>query len=89
MPVNWLGLLAGACCIAAVTGNAQAQAPDLSIAVMAQEWQASEVERVHLAEALQKLIQAYTGMQDKQKAVDAYWKDYVAGLTGEAPVAGR
>jgi hypothetical protein len=46
-----------------------------------QEWQASEVERGHLAEALQKLIQAYTAAQEQRKAIDAYWKDYVAGLT--------
>ena len=65
----------------ALATAAQAQTPDLVATAVGQEWQASEVERVHLAEALQKLIQAYGGMQERQKAIDAYWKDYVAGLT--------
>ena len=68
---------------------AAAQSPDPVTAAVGQEWQASEVERVHLAEALQKLIQAYTAAQEKQKAVDAYWKDYVAGLTKDAQTGAR
>lgn len=57
------------------------QIPDPVAVAVGQEWQAAELSRVHLAEAMQKLIQAYAGLQEKQKAVDAYWKDYVAGLT--------
>lgn len=67
--------------ILAVAGTAWAQTPDPITTAVSQEWQASEVERGHLAEALQKLLQAYSGLQEKQKAVDVYWKDYVAGLT--------
>lgn len=64
-----------------LAGAAQAQTPDPIATAVGQEWQASEVERGHLAEALQKLIQAYTAAQEQRKAIDAYWKDYVAGLT--------
>jgi hypothetical protein len=68
---------------------AQAQMPDPVAAAVGQEWQASEVGRGHLAEALQKLIQAYAAAQEKQKAVDAYWKDYVAGLTKDTQTGSR
>lgn len=67
--------------VLAVVGLAQAQTTDPIAATVGQEWQAAETSRIHVAEALQKLIQAYAGLQEKQKAVDAYWKDYVVGLT--------
>ena len=64
-----------------LASGAQAQMPDPFTAAIVQEWQASETSRGHFAEAMQKLVQAYVAAQQKQAAVDAYWKDYVAGLT--------
>jgi hypothetical protein len=69
--------------------NAWAQTPDPVTTAVGQEWQASEVGRLHLAEAVQKLAQAYAAAQEKQKAVDAYWKDYVAGLTKDTQTGAR
>jgi hypothetical protein len=79
--MNRLGLLASACCVAAMSGSALAQAPDPVISALAQEWQVSETSRVHFSEALQKLMQAYEAQKKQQAVIDAYWKDYVAGLT--------
>jgi hypothetical protein len=81
------GLLAAI--LIAVAPAAQAQAPDPVAAAVGQEWQAAEIGRQHLAEALQKLIQAYGTLQEKRQAVDAYWKDYVAGLTKDAQTGAR
>jgi hypothetical protein len=69
-----------------VAAAASAQTPDPVTTAVGQEWQASEVGRTHLAEAVQKLVQAYGALQQKQAAVDAYWKNYVAGLSA---VTGR
>ena len=63
-----------------VAGVAQAQTPDPALAALTQEWQASETERAHLAEAVQKLVQTYTALQRHEADVEAYWKAYVAGL---------
>ena len=66
---------------ASAASAAQAQALDPLTAALTQEWQASETAHAHLAEAIRNLAQAYDAQKKHQDAVDAYWKDYVAGLT--------
>jgi hypothetical protein len=68
----------------AIVPAAMAQPVDPASNAVWQEWQASELQRGHLAEALQKLMQAYSTAQEKQKAVDVYWQNYVAGLTSQS-----
>lgn len=67
-------------CVLAGVAQAQAQTADPMVAAVGQEWQAAETSRIHLADVVQNLVKAYVALQQKQAAVDAYWKDYVAGL---------
>jgi hypothetical protein len=57
------------------------QQQDPTLSALGQEWSASETAHGHLAEAIQKLSQAYLAAQKKQAETDAYWAKYVAGLT--------
>jgi hypothetical protein len=57
------------------------QQQDPVLLALGLEWSASETAHGHLAEAVQKLSQAYTAAQKKQAETDAYWAKYVAGLT--------
>jgi hypothetical protein len=59
----------------------QAQSVDPAVTAVTQEWGVSEVSRGHLAEAIQKLVQAYASLQKHEADIAAYWKAYVAGLT--------
>jgi hypothetical protein len=61
--------------------NAQQPQQDSLLLALGQEWSASETAHTHLAEAIQKLSQAYIAAQKKQAETDAYWAKYVAGLT--------
>jgi carboxylesterase type B len=66
------------------TSSVQAQQQQDSIlSALGQEWSAAEVSHAHLAEAIQKLSQAYGLLQRRQADTDAYWAKYVAGLTPE------
>jgi cysteine synthase len=67
--------------LAASSAWAQQQDPILS--ALGQEWSATETAHGHLAEAIQKLSQAYIAAQKKQVETDAYWAKYVAGLAPE------
>ncbi len=60
---------------------AQQQQQDPVLTALGQEWSAAETSHGHLAEAIQKLSQAYLAAQKKQAETDAYWAKYVAGLT--------
>ena len=57
------------------------QQQDPVLTALGQEWSAAETAHVHLAEAVEKLSQAYLTAQKKQAETDAYWAKYVAGLT--------
>jgi hypothetical protein len=57
------------------------QQQDPGLTALGQEWSAAETAHAHLAEAIQKLAQAYIAAQKKQVETDAYWAKYVAGLT--------
>jgi hypothetical protein len=59
------------------------QQQDPILSALGQEWSAAETAHAHLAEAVQKLSQAYIAAQKKQVETDAYWAKYVAGLTPE------
>ncbi len=66
-----------------VASSAWAQLQDPILSALGQEWGAAETAHAHLAEAIQKLSQAYIAAQKKQVETDAYWAKYVAGLTPE------
>ena len=71
-------------CLVMAACAAWAQQPqDPVLVTLGQEWSAAEVSHAHLAEAIQKLSQAYGALQRKQAETDAYWAKYVAGLTPE------
>jgi hypothetical protein len=65
-------------------GTAWAQTADPIVTTVTQEWQSSETSRGHLAEAVQKLAEAYIAQTRKAAEVDAYWKAYV-GLSPADP----
>jgi cysteine synthase len=67
--------------VAASAGAQQQTDPILS--ALGAQWSAAETIHVNLAEAVQKLSQAYGALQKKQAETDAYWAKYVAGLTPE------
>ena len=69
------------CFVVAARAAWAQQQQDPVLTALGQEWSASETAHRHLAEAIQKLSQAYLAGQKKQAEVDAYWAKYVAGLT--------
>ena len=73
-------LVLALCVCASATSWAQQQ-QDPILASLGQEWTAAEISHGHLAEAVQKLSQAYLAAQKKQAETDAYWAKFVAGLT--------
>ena len=66
-----------------VASSAWAQQQDPILSALGQEWSAAETSHAHLAEAIQKLSQAYVALQKKEAETEAYWAKYVAGLTPE------
>jgi hypothetical protein len=76
-----LVLLSGAVSLLAASSAWAQQQQDPVLTALGQEWSASETAHGHLAEAIQKLSQAYIAAQKKQAETDAYWAKYVAGLT--------
>ena len=84
--LRWFTLLMKKLMMSSVAGTLVAssawaqQQQDPMLSALGQEWSASETAHAHLAEAIQKLSQAYLAGQKKQAEVDAYWAKYVAGL---------
>lgn len=75
-----LMMLSVAGALIASSAMAQQQQQDPILASLGQEWTAAEISHGHLAEAVQKLSQAYLAAQKKQAETDAYWAKFVAGL---------
>jgi hypothetical protein len=76
-----LVLLSGAVSLLAASSAWAQQQQDPVLTALGQEWSAAATAHGHLAEAIQKLSQAYIAAQKKQVETDAYWAKYVAGLT--------
>ena len=76
-----LMMLSVARCARSPLARGHASSKTLCFRSLGQEWSAAETSHAHLAEAVQKLSQAYIAAQKKQAETDAYWAKYVAGLT--------
>jgi hypothetical protein len=69
------------CCVLVSSAAWAQQQQDPVLTALGMQWSAAETIHTNLAEAVQKLSQAYIAAQKKQAETDAYWAKYVAGLT--------